>query len=403
MKGMLYVTALALACVCALGAQCPAMCRCPPTPPHCPPGVDAVPDGCGCCKVCPRRLNQDCRVGLPCDASRGLYCNYGNSHSSLWGICRAGQEGRSCEYSGRIYQSGEVFRPSCAERCSCVDGTVGCEFLCPGDLQLSSAACPRPLRLLRPPGRCCHTLVCHKGELPPPLLGKSKSKSKSKFPKSSKSVLSSKSDYLSLWGGWGERRKEEEEEEKGRREREQNELYEPEKDSERGGHKHLAAWRPARLPVQHCVVQMTDWSPCSRSCGMGVSLRVTNQNGQCRPERETRLCNPQPCDITALALKEGTLCSGVQHSPEPVHLWLDGCRSVRRFRLLQCGQCAGGRCCRPRRLRRLRVEWTCAAGQQLQREVSLVQSCHCTAHCPLPPLTGPDLLDTHSNLMTMSH
>lgn len=53
-----------------------------------------------------------------------------------------------------------------------------------------------------------------------------------------------------------------------------------------------------------CVVQTTSWSPCSRSCGMGVSSRVSNDNAQCKLVKETRLCNIRPCSsLQPLPLK----------------------------------------------------------------------------------------------------
>ena len=67
---------------------CAAVCRCPPHPPQCAAGVSAVPDACGCCKVCAAQLNQDCNHATPCDHHKGLECNYGNDASMGWGICR---------------------------------------------------------------------------------------------------------------------------------------------------------------------------------------------------------------------------------------------------------------------------------------------------------------------------
>lgn len=49
---------------------------------------------------------------------------------------------------------------------------------------------------------------------------------------------------------------------------------------------------------ENCLVQTTEWSACSRSCGMGISARVTNNNPQCRLEKETRLCMVRPCDFS---------------------------------------------------------------------------------------------------------
>ncbi len=69
-------------------ARCPKLCKCTAERPVCPPGVSAVPDGCGCCKVCAAQLNDDCHEGKPCDHHKGLECNYGNDVASLHGICR---------------------------------------------------------------------------------------------------------------------------------------------------------------------------------------------------------------------------------------------------------------------------------------------------------------------------
>lgn len=74
----------------------------------------------------------------------------------------AKQEGRTCEYNGRIYQNGENFQPSCKHQCTCIDGAVGCQPLCPLELPLASLGCPSP-RLLKLPGQCCKKFVCSKG------------------------------------------------------------------------------------------------------------------------------------------------------------------------------------------------------------------------------------------------
>lgn len=44
-----------------------------------------------------------------------------------------------------------------------------------------------------------------------------------------------------------------------------------------------------------CVSRTTAWSPCSKSCGTGVSTRVTNSNTQCKRVKETQICQIRPC------------------------------------------------------------------------------------------------------------
>lgn len=47
---------------------------------------------------------------------------------------------------------------------------------------------------------------------------------------------------------------------------------------------------------ENCLVQTTEWSACSKSCGLGISTRVTNDNRECRLEKQTRLCMVRPCE-----------------------------------------------------------------------------------------------------------
>lgn len=48
---------------------------------------------------------------------------------------------------------------------------------------------------------------------------------------------------------------------------------------------------------KNCITQTTSWSPCSRTCGRGLSLRVSNANDQCELVKESRLCNLRPCEV----------------------------------------------------------------------------------------------------------
>lgn len=48
---------------------------------------------------------------------------------------------------------------------------------------------------------------------------------------------------------------------------------------------------------KNCISQTSSWSPCSKSCGRGLSLRVSNANQRCELVKESRLCNLRPCEV----------------------------------------------------------------------------------------------------------
>uniref|UniRef100_A0A3Q3GSU6 Uncharacterized protein n=1 Tax=Labrus bergylta TaxID=56723 RepID=A0A3Q3GSU6_9LABR len=323
-------------------ASCPAVCDCPAEPLICPPGVSAVPDRCGCCKVCAAQLNQDCSPTRPCDHHKGLECNYGNDVTMAWGVCR---EGRTCEYSGRIYQNGESFRAGCKHQCTCIDGAVGCAPLCDNKLPPASPSCPYP-RLVRIPGQCCFSVDLVQIEVIVPDL---KSLCMFLISSTSRNVLKLGS-ILEMLLKNGERL-------------EHRKVYRP-----------MQSW----INTEKCQVQTTDWSQCSRSCGLGVSSRITNKNPQCKLERETRICTVRPC-VASPSL--GKKCSPAQKAPEPVRLSYGECLSVRLYRPNYCGVCTDGRCCSPRRTRTVPVTFVCPEGERFQRSAMFIQSCKCSDDC----------------------
>lgn len=350
---LFLLTVLTAAVTAQVTSGCPAECECPAAPPVCPPGVSAVPDGCGCCTACAAQLNQDCGRMRPCDRHKGLECNYGNDVTTAWGICRAKSEGRTCEYNGRIHQNGESFRAGCKHQCTCIDGAVGCAPLCANKLPPASPHCPYP-SLVRMPGQCCFSVDCHGStrRLPPKMqvLPSQQHLPGSRHPArrrpENEPLFSNK-----LTDGW----------ESGR------------------GFQRLPDWN--HLEVKTCPTQTTDWSQCSRSCGMGVSSRITNNNPQCKLERETRICTVRPCAGPTLPVKEGRSCSPTHKAPAPIRLSYGECASVRLYRPNYCGACTNGRCCSPRRTRTVPVSFVCPDGERFRRSAMLIQSCKCSADC----------------------
>uniref|UniRef100_A0A8B9IAR4 Cellular communication network factor 5 n=1 Tax=Anser brachyrhynchus TaxID=132585 RepID=A0A8B9IAR4_9AVES len=150
------------------GFVCAQLCRrpcyCPWVPPRCPRGSPLVLDGCGCCKVCARRLGEPCDFLHICDRSQGLVCDYSTGTGAT---CNYVEEG--CEVNGRVYRDGEVFQPSCKLQCRCLDGGFTCVPLCQEDVRLPTPDCPHPRRV-DIPGKCCPEWVCE-GYAAAPILG----------------------------------------------------------------------------------------------------------------------------------------------------------------------------------------------------------------------------------------
>ncbi|NXP73561.1 NOV protein, partial [Ramphastos sulfuratus] len=301
--------------------------RCPAEPPRCAPGVPAVLDGCSCCLVCARQRGESCSPLLPCDESSGLYCDRGpedggsEDGGGAAGICMV-LEGDNCVFDGMIYRNGETFQPSCKYQCTCRDGQIGCLPRCNLDLLLPGPDCPFP-RKIEVPGECCEKWICD--------------------PK----------DEVIL-GGFA-----------------------------------LAAYRQeATLGVDvsdssaNCIEQTTEWSACSKSCGMGFSTRVTNRNQQCEMVKQTRLCMIRPCEIEEPPDKKGKKCVRTKKSMRAVRFEYRNCSSVQTYKPRYCGLCSDGRCCTPHNTKTVQVEFRCPQGKALKKPMMLISTCVCHSNCP---------------------
>uniref|UniRef100_A0A8C2H4K9 CCN family member 1 n=1 Tax=Cyprinus carpio TaxID=7962 RepID=A0A8C2H4K9_CYPCA len=341
------VTVFLIAHFSVVFSSCPATCSCPLELPKCMPGVSLVSDGCGCCKVCARQLNEDCSKTEPCDHTKGLECNFGASHGATRGICRAKSEGRPCEYNSRIYQNGESFQPNCKHQCTCIDGAVGCIPLCPQELSLPTLGCANP-RLVKVPGQCCEEWVCDDGksrESADKLFGNDP------MVDDSESDLTSKNEFISII---------------------------------KAGLKSLPAFRsqPESRQFEKCIVQTTPWSQCSKTCGTGISTRITNDNGECKLVKETRICEVRPCSQSQYtSLKKGKKCNRTKKSMQPVKFTYAGCSSLKKYRVRYCGSCVDGRCCSPQQTRTIRVKFRCEDGDTFNKNVMMIESCKCTYNC----------------------
>ncbi|XP_030639103.1 CCN family member 3-like [Chanos chanos] len=305
-------------------AQCPSRCLCPQEPPMCAPGVELILDDCACCLVCARQKGQICSEMNPCDTRKGLRCDYGGIRHRKTGVCVV-HEGDVCLLDGTIYQNGETFFPSCKYQCHCRDGQIACIPRCNLDVMLPGPDCPFPRRV-QVPGECCEKWVCE--------------------PQTEASAL----------GGFA-----------------------------------MAAYRQEETvgfdswdPSVNCIEQTTEWGACSRTCGMGVSTRVTNKNRRCEMVKQSRLCMVRPCD----QLEEqrlattGSKCLRTKRSPRATHFTFKNCTSIHAYKPRYCGLCGDGRCCTPHRTKTAQVEFRCAEGRVIKRPVMFITTCACHYNCP---------------------
>ncbi|KAG7469153.1 hypothetical protein MATL_G00125920 [Megalops atlanticus] len=314
---------LLLVTICMVVAHdCSQPCDCPSDPPPCPIGTSLVLDGCGCCKVCARQVGEPCDLLEPCDHHKELYCDYTALSDTETGVCMA-REGQTCDLGGVIYRSGETFQPSCKHQCICMNGEIGCVPTCASDVRLPSPDCPYPRRV-QIPGKCCEEWVCDGAPEDRPF-------------QSAMAVYREVPEY------------------------------EPDPESAR----------------DNCIVQTTEWTECSTTCGMGISTRVTNDNEKCQLEKQSRVCMVRPCHAQLeKAIKRGKKCVRTPKTPRAMRFELSGCSSVRVYKPKFCGACTDGRCCTPHTTVTAEVEFRCPEGDTFRRKMMFIKTCSCHHDCP---------------------
>nr|XP_019946005.1 PREDICTED: connective tissue growth factor-like [Paralichthys olivaceus] len=248
------------------------------------------------------------------------------------------QEGQTCDLGGVIYRSGESFQPSCKHHCVCMNGEIGCVPMCASDIRLPSLDCPYPRRI-QIPGKCCEEWVCE--QMPQDHHYQSVIAGASQI-----HPLPS-SNPVSVFR--------------------QASPYEPRRES----HK------------DNCIVQTTEWSECSATCGMAVSSRITNDNQRCQLERQTRICIIRPCNSQLVKeIKKGKKCVRTPKAQHGMHFELSGCSSTRLYKPKFCGVCTDNRCCTPHTTITAEVEFRCPEGDVFMKKMMFIKTCSCHHDCP---------------------
>ncbi|KAK2821688.1 hypothetical protein Q7C36_021031 [Tachysurus vachellii] len=327
-RGAFFTISVLLSVLARVTCQpCSGPCQCPFLTPICPRGVPLVLDRCHCCQICARQEGELCSETEVCDAQRGLECDYSASFPHGPGEC-VRRSTLGCEYLGKRYEEGQSFKPSCTQLCNCVGGGVTCVPLCTEDLNTPN--CQHP-RLVKVPGRCCREWVCDGTE--------------------NSNVLENTA-----------------------------------------GEQAVRSWQdtsvPSRVSRSYCIEQSTEWSVCSRSCGPGVSTRVSNRNSACQPETLTRLCVVRPCSPGLTSRDSGFqkpgVCESSYRSVVPVRFQHHGCYSAQSYRPLFCGTCSDGHRCSPEHTRTALVTFRCPQRHTAQHAVMMIKSCVCRHGCPHP-------------------
>ncbi|KAJ8390208.1 hypothetical protein AAFF_G00109470 [Aldrovandia affinis] len=307
---------------------CGGPCYCPSAMPVCPVGVPLILDGCQCCQMCARQKGAACNDKYACDVQRGLQCDYSASYPGGPGEC-VNQDELGCEFNGVTYQEGQKFQLGCVGQCRCSNGGVTCVPLCRNDVRLPSPDCPHPQHV-RLPGQCCKEWVCEDMDNTV-----------------HQDALIANSPQRTWPGVSGQNQS------------------------------------PNQKPNSNCIEQSTGWSACSRSCGPGVSVCISNQNRACRLERQTRLCQIRPCRATPPMTHTGVgWCEPSYRAAFPERLEHGGCYSTHAYRHRYCGLCSGAQCCTPYRTRTVRMTFHCPRGRSQVHPVMVIDSCVCHHNCP---------------------
>ncbi|CAB1340376.1 unnamed protein product [Coregonus sp. 'balchen'] len=143
----------------------------------------------------------------------------------------------------------------------------------------------------------------------------------------------------------------------------------------------MPAWK------KNCLIQTTPWSPCSKTCGLGISVRVNNDNGKCEMRKDRRLCLLRPCEksiMKTVKMLRGKTCKPKFQAKKAEKLTLSGCTSTKSFKPTYCGICTDKRCCVPNKSKMVTVNFKCKGGSNVRWKMQWITACVCQRKCNDP-------------------
>ncbi|XP_061482274.1 cellular communication network factor 6 [Rhineura floridana] len=154
------------------------------------------------------------------------------------------------------------------------------------------------------------------------------------------------------------------------------------------GYRLMSVFRSVPLVLKKkCLVQATPWTPCSRTCDMGISDRVTNENNKCEIRKEKRLCYIQPCQATfpkSVKIPKGRTCQPTFQLAKAEKLVFSGCTSRQKYKPTFCGICLDKRCCIPNKSIMITVQFDCPKEGSFKWKMMWITSCVCQKTCNDP-------------------
>ncbi|XP_075410650.1 CCN family member 2-like [Tenrec ecaudatus] len=145
----------------------------------------------------------------------------------------------------------------------------------------------------------------------------------------------------------------------------------------------LATFQQDPITVRpKCDGETTDWSPCTTTCGLGVSTRVFYHKANCSVETQKRLCIIRPCnDYLEKEISVGKWCIPSINPAYPINVHVFGCTSLKTYDVKICGICTDGRCCTPSNTSTLPVDFRCPDGKIIKQNMMFINDCTCHYNC----------------------